>query len=643
MMVSSATDHTFDNGISSALPNSGTSYSKSDPLINSDETASSHYGSSTRLSSDAKRYYSATALSITVPLVALIVWLSLNPSNWKKAGWSTVHSAVIGGRLTQSEAKAIDLLSSGFLAPIFLCSLNYIWFACARVAVVNEHHPKQTGVPLHTLVEVSSTTGGSYDVLKLSALLKPRTRRLMCLALLVIFSANVIAYEAFSEDGSGQSPDLRLLNAPSVAGASPFVSSIFNGLYGYNKAQQASFANQFTGMMTGVSLEDATSKLNNKTYTMVNATTASLNALPQNLSILHGVPANRWSVSCNVMEVNNQTFSILQMGVNTVQYNVAGNGADGTLFQGQYPGDIATLQDAYNNVYPLMAFSLDGSAAWLGFLTSFDLSNDTYMTPFGSNVKPTAVNMTASGFNGTKQVMSVWGVQCSINKNNGTVALQRSSDGSWAPVPLSGVWQSAKTPVQPLRLQQLQTNLNYNAPDVTLPGLMPALAASADPTGTTLWETLVLNFLYASAESERIANEVAATTLPADALAESTYTVASTQAVLRYRITYVPVILFVGIAALLGGAIVTTGLVVYSLRSRSTSAMSFRQVNVLRLVVDAAMNLDIKEGDHGNIDGAESNSRQEYWSKGYRVKYETEYTKDELGREGEKVVLQHVL
>jgi hypothetical protein len=455
--------------------------------------------------------------------------------------------------------------------------------------------------------------------------------------------SNVIAYEAFSEDGRGQSPSLRLLNAQSVAGASAFVSSIFSGLYGYNKAQQASFANQFTGMMTGVSLEDARSKLNNNTYTMANATTSSLNALPQNVNILHGVPANRWSVSCNPMELNNQTFSILQMGVNTIQYNVMGTGSMGALMQGQYPGDIAILQDAYNNVYPLMAFSLDGSSAWLGFLTSFDLSNDTYMTPFGSNVKAVAVKITASGFSGTKQVMSVWGIQCSISKNNGSIDMKRGSEGPWAPLPQSGVWQSEKKQVKPFHLQQLQTNLNYNAPDVTLPGLMPALAATADPSGTTSWETLSLKFLCASAEAERIAYEVAATNTSATALADSTYTVASTQAVLRYRITYVPVILFIGIAALLGAAIVTMALVIYSLRSRSISATSFRQVNVLRLVIDAAMHLDIKEGDHRNINGAESNSRQEYWSKGYRVKYETENTKNGLGREGEEVVLQHVL
>lgn len=577
-------------------------------------------------------YYSATALSVAVPIIALIIWLGLNSDNWNTQGWSAIHSAAIGGRLSQPQAKAVDLLSSAFIAPLILGCFNYVWFACARVAVVNEYRPKQEGVPFYSLVEVSSTTGGSYDILKLKALLVPRTKRLMFLGLLVLFSAiaksalgNVIAYEAFTENASGQSPQLRLLSDDAVAVPNTFVSSTFAGTYDYNLQQRASFANEFTGMMTGISLESARSKLNGTTYTIVNATTASLDSLPVSIVELHAVPGRRWSVNCSTWAP--ETLSILQMGVRTVQYTMTGG--QGDLLTGMYPGDIGTLQDAYNNVYPLMAFNLAGSDAWLGFLTSFNLSDDRYQSPYGT-LKPVALNMTSSGFTGTKQIMSVWGIYCSIFQEKGSLNMQRSQNGSWTIQ--SSNWTGEKSQVQPLRLQQLQTNLNYNAPDVTIPGLAPALAGSADPSGVSNLDTLALNFLYASGEAERIAYEVAATN-SSRGQPDFFYDVTTLEQVLHYRITYVPLILLVGLAFLLGAALVTTGLLLYTWKS--FSGRTFRQVDVLRLLVDSMAGLSGREVH--DIPKAGSNGELEDWAKGYRVRYE-----EDLDDADSKVSLQHV-
>ncbi|KIX09025.1 uncharacterized protein Z518_00103 [Rhinocladiella mackenziei CBS 650.93] len=592
-----------------------------------------------RLSKEALLYYLAAALTVAIPIIALVIWLGLNADKYTARGWSSIHGAAIGGRLTQAEAKAIDFFSSAFIAPLILAAFNYIWFSCARVAAVNEFRARKDGVPLASLVEASSTTGGSYDILKLRVFLSARTRRLMCLGFLVFFSGlaksalgNVIAYEAFTETAAGQSPPLRLLSDSVIAASTPFASSTFSGTYDYSVQQQATFANEFTGMMTGVSLQNARSKLDNQTYVMVNATAASLNSLPQSVLELQDVPGRRWSVECSNWRPD--IFSVSQTGVRTVTMSMTRGQND--LMTGMYPGDIGTLQDAYNNVYPFMAFNFTGSAAYLGYLTSFNLSDDRYDSPYGT-ITPLAVNMTAFGFNGTKQIMSVWGIYCWIHQQNGSLHLSRAPDGSWSVN--SSQWIDKKSQVQSLRLQQLQLSLNYNAPDVTIPGLGPALAGSAteaatDSTGTDSpdYKTLALNFLYASGEAERIAYEVAATN-SSRSQPDFFYNVTTVEDVLHYRMTYVPLILWIGLASLLVAAIITGGMVLYTWTS--FSGRIFRQVDVSRLLVDCMAAL--KDRDQYETARSGSNDEIEDWTRSYRVRYSESY-----GEGDPKVILQHV-
>ncbi|KAL6243936.1 hypothetical protein RBB50_009370 [Rhinocladiella similis] len=566
------------------------------------------------LSKDAVVYYSTAAALFITPLIATIVWLSTNHNNWGSEHWSFVHSATIGGRLTQSGAKAIDVLCSAFIAPLILAGFNFIWFSCARVATINEKDTSAQGVPLACLVEVSSTTGGSYDILKLSTLLAPRTRRLLGLSLLVVSSAfaksafgNVIAYEAFNEDATGQGTTLRMLSDAQLAIPNSLASTTFAGVWGFNTQQRSSFANQFSGMLTGLSISNATSLLaEDKAYMLNNATSASL-ALPSIVQVLHSVPASRWTVSCKPFAPD--TFMVQQMGAKSVQFTVTRGQTD--LLSGYYPGDIALMQNAYSEDYPFMAFPYNGTSAFLGYAGSFNLSNETYQSPYG-DIVPKAFNMTASGFNGTKQIMSVWGIECQVHRQNGTVDLLRSATGDWERSVASVNMSDEKALYQPLRMQQLQLNLNYQAPDVTIPGLAPALARSADPcydatiTGTectaptnsdgtsgttsrtTDFEILALNFLYASAETERMAYEVASTNSTRDQPGFFVDVTDTTQ-VLRYRITYVPVILFVGIVCMFVAAGITLALVAMSWSS--ISGRSFRQVDELRLLVDVLAGL----------------------------------------------------
>jgi hypothetical protein len=370
-----------------------------------------------------------------------------------------------------------------------------------------------------------------------------------------------------------------MLSDAQLAVPNALASTTFAGVWGFNTQQRSSFANQFRGMMAGLSISNSSSLLTDKAYMLNSVTTTASVSLPSTVRALHSVPASRWTVSWRPFAPD--AFTVQQMGAKSVLFTMTRGQTD--LLSGHYPGDIALMQNAYNEDYPFMAFPYNGTWAFLGYAGSFNLSSETYPSRYGEIV-PKAFNMTASGFNGAKQILSVWAIECQIYRQNATVDLLRLADGDWERNAASVNMSDGETLYQPLRMQQLQLNLNYQAPDVTIPGLAPALARSADPcyaatiTGTecaastssdgrsgttsrtTDFETLALNFLYASAETERMAYEVASTNSTRDQPG-CVVDVTDTSQALRYRITYVPVILFVGIACMFNAAGLTLALV----------------------------------------------------------------------------------
>ncbi|CEN62329.1 hypothetical protein ASPCAL08966 [Aspergillus calidoustus] len=67
-------------------------------------------------------------------------------------GGGRTAPVTIGGRFTNIQAKAIDLLCAIILAPLLMVVLDYVWFSNVRASVVN----KQSPVPLPSLVEARS-------------------------------------------------------------------------------------------------------------------------------------------------------------------------------------------------------------------------------------------------------------------------------------------------------------------------------------------------------------------------------------------------------------------------------------------------------------------------------------------------------
>ncbi|KAL4899224.1 hypothetical protein BDW74DRAFT_183967 [Aspergillus multicolor] len=151
------------------------------------------------------RINSIFALCVLVLGVVSLTLAIVHYSQQQGAEGGLTAPVTIGGRFTNIEAKAIDLVCAVVLAPLLMLALDYVWFNNVRVSVINEQSSGDSkGVPLPSLVEASNTSGGSFDLVKVRKLSRGRTWRLYMLSFLVLFSgaagkllANFIAYEAF--------------------------------------------------------------------------------------------------------------------------------------------------------------------------------------------------------------------------------------------------------------------------------------------------------------------------------------------------------------------------------------------------------------------------------------------------------------
>lgn len=560
-----------------------------------------------------------------VPVCSMIVWGSLGIR--QSEGWDLFSSAPIGGRFTQSQAKAIDLVCGAVLAPLLLVVFNYIWFTSARVAAVNELDKKPT--TLHTLSIASATATGSYNVFDIWHLIvKSRAPRLILMGCLVVFAAvantaltNVIAYEAYTIDTQSSDVQLQYLRDDQTQGVK-IVDSSVSELYEFDQKQTARFSEQFTGMLTGVSIENARADLNGSEYYLINVTTASLNALNGMIIELPDVPATKYTIDCQAEAPVDTSVTIMGTKVSMAMTLNMTDRLPSTLINADYSGQIETLESSYNERYDFLGFpaGILINESYVGFLTSFNLTNDTVESKFGT-VTPVAVNMsrTNADFSGTKAIMSWWGMRCWMNQTPGTLNLHRAPNATWSA--RNYKWSNSQSNVTTeWTLSNLQTALDYKAPGSTLPGIGPALAWNSDeissPPAGVDYETTALNLLYAECETKRIILETAATNR-SRAEPDYFYNTTAFEQTQFYRITYVPFILFASELAVLLATMICLGLTLRTWRSESGKAM--RKVDVLRLVVDSVSGL---QGDGAFKDlRYSSNSRIDDWADRYSIRY----------------------
>lgn len=575
--------------------------------------------------------------TVIIPVVTLAAWLARVRANPHL--FDTFAGERIGGRFSQAEAKAIDVVTGAILAPLFMAALNYIWFGSARVSAVNEQQKK--AIPLRTLVAASGATEGHYDLFFLRDLIRGKTWRLFLLAVLTLFSAasksalsNIIAYEAFSENDLAADPvRLRLQRDLAVEADTGLNDLIGLNLYDFSKAQNAEVAKEMVALLTDLTYENAAPRLSNYTYVAINATAQSLDSLPQSVVELRDVPAYRLSVSCTPDLPT--TFMVLAPSPLNTQITMNFNetaSSNNTLFQANYPGVPADMKGDGDNM-SFVGFAFGGyTEAYLGHLNRFNLTNAT--VKYGStDVAHRAFNMSLSGFTGTQIVMSVSGIRCSLHREHGLVNSTRHPSNETS----AGIWNITTTnfpnvpddvikELIPSRLSKFQwSSLNFHAPSSTIPGLGPALSSfgrvwrEGDPVIEERFPDFAYNFLYASGEAQRILHEVAATSTNASHHPPEFFVDVTAYATQQhYRITYVPSILLAGLLCLLGASVVTGGMAAYARTSASSRA--HRRVNVVRLLVDSVLGLEENKEDLARA--AQSSNRElDAWAAGYKVRY----------------------
>lgn len=578
-------------------------------------------------------YNSVVVISGVAPVVVVIVWLALTRKNG--AVFTTFAGEKIGGKFNQSQAKAVDVVCSAILAPLFMALLNYFWFGSARVSAVNEHHTSNhAGVPLSAILAASNTTSGSYDLINVQTLLRGKTWRLGFLAALALLSAlaktaisNIIAYEAFSEDiSNGQTSVLRYFSNATIDSTRVMPGNInleYAGL-GLTLKQTADVANRIAGLLNGLSFMNATSDLNNGAYIGTNSTKDSMNSLPPNVVKVFNVP--RFCLTVDCMATQPDRLTVGSMGSYTTVVNAywdtkLPNGQwQSKNFAGYYPGTPEDMQGGTNDDRPFVAFSLNGSEVYVASLVSFNYSSYTVTSPFGE-IKPGTTNLTASGFTGTKSIMTYYGIRCSLNCQDGFLNYTRGIDQRWS---LSTMGFSNKTTRIPSFLINWQTVLNYRSPRSTLSGIGPALIASTHNgscSGLTCFnvtdfQVMAFNYLYASAESQRIFDEISASNVSKDN-PDNFYKVLNTVTEEYYCITYIPAVLIAGLLGLFAAAMITFTMAVYT--SKTYSARSFRKVDALRLIIDS---IDGLQDTIATSDIAElPHSELEKWTPNYQVLY----------------------
>lgn len=460
--------------------------------------------------------------------------------------------------------------------------------------------------------------------------------------------SNVIAYEAFSEDVYTTSNTVRLQRDSAIEAGFlgprgslfPSASITTLDLYDFDTSQISQVAREVVALLTDLSYENAASRLVNGTYIGINATSKSLESLPQSVSKLENVPAYRLSVDCSpALPVSisvMQPLSFINTQI-TLMFNTTETSND-TIFQANYPGTPKDIQTGDGDGYTYAAFTLGSLEAYLGGLQRFNLTNDTSPSNYG-DVGFRAFNMTgpALGFDGTQSVMSVSGIRCSLYREQGSHNYTRrySSNGGNVTWTISSTRfpDNQKKILIPSMLAHFQwTNLNFHAPGSVILGLGLALAPSsgfiAGMDRNDSFSDFALNYLYASGEAQRILYEVAASSTNGTRSPPALFTdVPALIAQQRYRITYVPSILLLGLLSLLAASLVTVAMAIYV--RNTTSARAHRQVNVVRLLIDSVLGLQESKANMAEV-AQGSNNELNIWAAGYKVRYSS--VNDDNGR-----------
>jgi hypothetical protein len=219
--------------------------------------------------------------------------------------------------------------------------------------------------------------------------------------------------------------------------------------------------------------------------------------------------------------------------------------------------------------------------------------------------------------------MAAWGVQCIISTEAGHLDLQRGDDNTWSTS--NSTWDNATTPMSPISLSIEEGE--YMAPGYQWPSMgdlvgrvtqcskgSESCATTLDPGNLDL-ERTINNTLYAIGEADRIFYDVVAQ----DSTRERVQEVKGNERKLVYRITYVPLLLLLGLISCTIAGSIPAVLLLYNLYKASNAFWKWQATDPVRLVVDAVLGLR-EEHSLAAMHG-QTNETLSVWGKHYGVKF----------------------
>lgn len=419
----------------------------------------------------------------------------------------------------------------------------------------------------------------------------------------------MIAYEVLSQEGlSTNEFSLRLLRDEIIeSGAAWSGESTTPASYGFSNFEFTTATQCVSDTINGLGFVPAILD-DGGGYIGVNTTSASMTNLHKSVTALSDVPGFRLSAECvpttlNSVEMWPSSDKYIGISSNISYHTVAVVGgmsreldwvtADYTYFSGQ---DDGTTSVASNLAFPAWHYDCVFSGCAEKFYIIYMMAGihrTALHTDYGDLGPAHQYKGESDGYGEVFQVgpTTSWGLECVLFQQQGLINYTRSADFQWSVATKSFAEKKAAIRSQLSNWLRVKLDGEWAPPQlgVLLFGrdpLKPCLTSAEKCLPTRNVSNSVGKYVYASGEITRIIHNVAAANASrAAGHPEYYHNVTGTVNRQYYRITYVPVLLLLALVSILLAALLTTALTISA--SETVSWARFRQVDMLRLVVDA--------------------------------------------------------
>jgi hypothetical protein len=223
-------------------------------------------------------------------------------------------------------------------------------------------------------------------------------------------------------------------------------------------------------MLTKIAYQNTTTLLEpDGTYIGINATQGSISSLDSSIGLLQNVPAYKLDIECDAAVP--YSFSAINITTGawiTTLYNHSTLYPGGTIYDSYLTVPLDSITAGPRSagaVIQFVGFTPDGLMAQLGTLRSY-FPSDTFTgvsSPYG-DVNFKYFNMSDQSdctHGGLLYELCLFGIQCKISRQIGTIDYRRETNGYWTIVPVT--FHSEKT-ISPILMSLWQIVLNFQAP-----------------------------------------------------------------------------------------------------------------------------------------------------------------------------------